>query len=47
MLLLCLCNNVQYWDAQDATYDGVTGGFGFLNDLDIRDSEQLLRKVRL
>ena len=36
---------VSYWDQQEASYDGVLGGFGFVSDIDIRDSQQLLLKV--
>lgn len=38
--------DVQYWDAQEPTYNGVLGGFGFVSDIDVRDSKQLLLKVR-
>eukprot|EP00892_Ulva_mutabilis_P012546 jgi/Ulvmu1/9664/UM055_0001.1 len=36
---------VEYWDRQEASYDGVLGGFGFVSDVDIRDSTVLLRRV--
>lgn len=36
---------VQYWDKQEASYDGVLGGFGFVSEADVHDSEQLLHKV--
>lgn len=35
----------QYWDQQEPTYNGVLGGFGFVSDIDVRDSKQLLLKV--
>lgn len=38
---------VAYWDAQEASYDGVLGGFGFVSDSDISDSRALLQRVRL
>ena len=37
---------VEYWDQQEATYNGVLGGFGEVSDVDIRDSRSLLLKVR-
>lgn len=37
---------VSYWDQQEASYDGVLGGFGHVSDIDIRDSKQVLLKVR-
>lgn len=37
---------VQYWDQQEASYDGVLGGFGFVSDVDITDSSALLQRVR-
>lgn len=37
---------VQYWDQQEASYDGVLGGFGFVSDMDINDSATLLQRVR-
>ncbi|MEW5307003.1 MAG: hypothetical protein WDW38_011241 [Sanguina aurantia] len=36
---------VEYWDAQEPTYNGVLGGFGFVSDIDVRDSKQLLLKA--
>lgn len=36
---------VQYWDKQEASYDGVLGGFGFVSEADVHDSEQFLHKV--
>jgi len=35
---------VSYWDKQDASYNGVLGGYGFVSDVDIRDSRALLAK---
>jgi hypothetical protein len=37
--------NVEYWDAQAPTDNGVLGGFGFVADVDIRDSAAFLLKV--
>jgi protein N-terminal methyltransferase len=36
---------VEYWDRQPATADGVLGGFGFVSDADLRDSEELLERA--
>lgn len=36
---------VDYWDKQEASYDGVLGGFGFVSDDDIRDSRAVLLKA--
>lgn len=36
---------VAYWDSQEASYNGVLGGYGYTSDLDVRDSRQLLLKV--
>lgn len=36
---------VHYWDQQEASYDGVLGGFGYVSDHDISDSKQLLQRV--
>ncbi|GFR43413.1 hypothetical protein Agub_g4494 [Astrephomene gubernaculifera] len=35
---------VSYWDQQEASYNGVLGGFGYTSDLDVRDSRALLLK---
>ncbi|PNH10656.1 Alpha N-terminal protein methyltransferase 1, partial [Tetrabaena socialis] len=35
---------VSYWDKQEASYNGVLGGYGYTSDLDIRDSRALLLK---
>ncbi len=37
---------VGYWDQQEASYNGVLGGFGFVSDIDIHDSKAVLEKVR-
>lgn len=37
---------VSYWDRQEASYDGVLGGFGYVSDYDISDSKALLQRVR-
>jgi hypothetical protein len=37
---------VEYWDGQEASYNGVLGGFGFVSDIDVRDSRELIQKVR-
>ena len=36
---------VSYWDGQEPSYNGVLGGFGFVSDMDVNDSRQLLEKV--
>ncbi|KXZ52011.1 hypothetical protein GPECTOR_10g1033 [Gonium pectorale] len=36
---------VSYWDQQEASYNGVLGGFGYTSDLDVRDSRALLLRV--
>ncbi|PNW82111.1 hypothetical protein CHLRE_06g274400v5 [Chlamydomonas reinhardtii] len=36
---------VAYWDSQEASYNGVLGGYGYTSDLDVRDSRQLLLKA--
>lgn len=36
---------VSYWDQQEASYDGVLGGFGYVSDYDISDSSALLTRV--
>ena len=36
---------VAYWDQQEASYDGVLGGFGHTSDVDVRDSRSLLLKA--
>eukprot|EP01057_Protomagalhaensia_wolfi_P000580 Protomagalhaensia_wolfi_Nauph_80__579@NODE_1328_length_1587_cov_34_045220_g1026_i0_p1_GENE_NODE_1328_length_1587_cov_34_045220_g1026_i0NODE_1328_length_1587_cov_34_045220_g1026_i0_p1_ORF_typecomplete_len251_score42_13Methyltransf_PK/PF05891_12/2_7e56Methyltransf_2/PF00891_18/6e15Methyltransf_25/PF13649_6/1_2e03Methyltransf_25/PF13649_6/2_5e13Methyltransf_23/PF13489_6/3_5e13Methyltransf_31/PF13847_6/1e10NodS/PF05401_11/6_5e10Ubie_methyltran/PF01209_18/1e08Methyltransf_11/PF08241_12/1_4e08Methyltr len=37
--------SLAYWARQDATIDGVMGGFGHLDCIDVKDSKQFLRKV--
>ncbi|KIY98925.1 hypothetical protein MNEG_9034 [Monoraphidium neglectum] len=37
---------VEYWDKQEASYNGVLGGFGHVSSFDIGDSREMLRKVR-
>lgn len=36
---------VEYWDQQEASYNGVLGGYGFVSDVDLRDSQTVLLKV--
>lgn len=36
---------VSYWDKQEPSYNGVLGGFGFVSDIDVRDSKLLIEKV--
>ncbi len=36
---------VQYWDEQEPSYNGVLGGYGYVSDVDVHDSRQLLEKV--
>jgi AdoMet dependent proline di-methyltransferase len=36
---------VDYWDRQEASYNGVLGGYGFVSDIDLRDSQTVLLKV--
>lgn len=36
---------VQYWDKQEASVEGVLGGFGFVSEPDIADSLSLLLRV--
>lgn len=37
---------VEYWDKQEASYNGVLGGYGHVSDVDLRDSRTVLLKVR-
>ena len=37
---------VEYWDRQDASVDGVLGGYGHVSSTDISDSLRILQKVR-
>jgi AdoMet dependent proline di-methyltransferase len=39
--------SVGYWDKQEASYDGVLGGFGCVSGIDVRDSTSILTKVRV
>lgn len=36
---------VSYWDKQEASYNGVLGGFGYVSSFDIADSREMLKKV--
>lgn len=36
---------VDYWDRQEASVDGVLGGYGHLSTPDVRDSRAFLKKV--
>lgn len=36
---------VQYWDNQAPTDDGVLGGYGYVSDIDVRDSKLFLNKA--
>jgi len=36
---------LQYWDRQEASVDGVLGGFGHVSDADIDGSRRFLLKV--
>lgn len=36
---------VQYWDKQEASYDGVLGGYGHVSEADISESEKFLNKA--
>lgn len=37
---------VDYWDKQEASVNGVLGGYGHLTTADVRDSRAFLQKVR-
>ena len=37
---------MSYWDRQEASDNGVLGGFGHLTTADVRDSRAFLRKAR-
>ena len=37
---------LQYWDAQEASVDGVLGGFGHTTGQDLRESGRLLKLLR-
>ena len=36
---------VEYWDKQEASYDGVLGGYGHVSEVDIEESERLLKRA--
>lgn len=36
---------MDYWDQQEASVNGVLGGYGHLSTADVRDSRAFLRKV--
>ncbi|KAI8468749.1 MAG: alpha-N-methyltransferase NTM1 [Monoraphidium minutum] len=36
---------VDYWDKQEASYNGVLGGFGHVSPYDIADSREMLKEV--
>lgn len=36
---------VEYWNHTEATVDGVLGGYGFINDTDIRGSRTFLKEI--
>jgi len=36
---------VDYWDAQEASVNGVLGGYGFVSAIDVRDSRSFLLKA--
>lgn len=38
---------VEYWDNQEASYNGVLGGFGHVSEVDVKESSKFLEKVRL
>ena len=46
LLLQWYTKAVDYWDKQDASDNGVLGGYGHLSDPDVRDSRAFLQKVR-
>ena len=37
--------SVQYWDNQEATFDGVLGGYGHVSEPDIAESRRFLLKA--
>mmetsp|Transcript_7721 Transcript_7721/g.16654 ORF Transcript_7721/g.16654 Transcript_7721/m.16654 type:complete len:257 (-) Transcript_7721:416-1186(-) len=36
---------VNYWDQQEASYNGVLGGYGYVSDIDVKGSKQLIEKI--
>lgn len=36
---------VEYWDRQEASYNGVLGGYGYVSDADITESSAFLKKA--
>jgi protein N-terminal methyltransferase len=36
---------VEYWDKQEASYDGVLGGYGSVSDTDVAESDKFLKKA--
>eukprot|EP00884_Botryococcus_braunii_P008316 jgi/Botrbrau1/17486/Bobra.0054s0069.1 len=36
---------VEFWDKQEASYNGVLGGFGYVSDADISESTKFLKKA--
>ena len=36
---------VEYWDKQEASYNGVLGGFGHVSELDVAGSRKFLQKA--
>jgi AdoMet dependent proline di-methyltransferase len=36
---------VEYWDRQEASYNGVLGGYGYVSDADISESTAFLKKA--
>jgi hypothetical protein len=45
LLLQWYTKAVDYWDKQDASDNGVLGGYGHLSGPDVRDSRAFLHKV--
>eukprot|EP01023_Acetabularia_acetabulum_P015381 TRINITY_DN1744_c0_g1_i4.p1 TRINITY_DN1744_c0_g1~~TRINITY_DN1744_c0_g1_i4.p1 ORF type:complete len:272 (-),score=38.06 TRINITY_DN1744_c0_g1_i4:1660-2475(-) len=37
--------SVEYWDQQEASNDGVLGGYGQVNQVDIQESKALLKRI--
>ena len=36
---------MSYWDEQEASYDGVLGGYGHVSGADIEESDKFLKKA--